>query len=83
MLMPPGMVARSTIKAFFCKHIPKAESIGILHGIPTSTEGDHVLWLDEKVGFTLNEGRLAILRSVLVVRYSPSKSITEGSQFFC
>jgi hypothetical protein len=36
-------------KGLFARHYIKAgEIIGVIDGIPTSTNGEHVLWLDEK-----------------------------------
>ena len=32
---------------FARKHIGAGELIGVLDGAPTSTDGEHVLWLDE------------------------------------
>jgi SET domain-containing protein len=38
-------------KGLFARHHIKAgEIIGIIDGIPTSTNDEHVLWLDEKIG---------------------------------
>ena len=36
---------------FARKHIGAGELIGILDGAPTSTDGEHVLWLDGENGF--------------------------------
>ena len=36
---------------FARKHIGAGELIGVLDGAPTSTDGEHVLWLDEGNGF--------------------------------
>lgn len=36
---------------FALKHIGAGELIGVLDGIPTSTDGEHVLWLDAENGF--------------------------------
>ncbi len=36
---------------FARKNIGAGELIGILDGAPTSTDGEHVLWLDEGNGF--------------------------------
>ena len=35
---------------FARKHIGAGELIGILDGVPTSTDGEHVLWLGEENG---------------------------------
>lgn len=32
---------------FAQKHIDAGKLIGVLKGVPTSTDGEHVLWLDE------------------------------------
>jgi hypothetical protein len=38
-------------KGLFARHHIKAgETIGIIDGIPTSANGEHVLWLDGKTG---------------------------------
>jgi len=37
---------------FARKHIGAGELIGILDGVPTSTCGEHVLWLGEEMEFT-------------------------------
>ena len=36
---------------FSRKHIGAGEIIGVLNGAPTSTDGEHVLWLDAENGF--------------------------------
>jgi len=36
---------------FARKYIGAGELIGVLNGAPTSTDGEHVLWLDEENGF--------------------------------
>ena len=36
---------------FARKHIGAGELIGVLDGAPTSTDGEHLLWLDEENGF--------------------------------
>ena len=36
---------------FARKHIDVGELIGVLDSVPTSTDGEHVLWLDEGNGF--------------------------------
>jgi SET domain-containing protein len=36
---------------FSRKHIGAGELIGILDGVPTSSDGEDVLWLDEENGF--------------------------------
>ena len=36
---------------FARKHIGAGELIGVLDGAPTSSDGEHVLWLDEENGF--------------------------------
>ena len=36
---------------FARKYIGAGELIGILNGVPTSTDGEHVLWLDQENGF--------------------------------
>ena len=36
---------------FARKHISAGEIIGVLDGVPTSKDGEHVLWLDERRGF--------------------------------
>jgi SET domain-containing protein len=39
-------------KGLFAKdHINAGDLIGILDGAPTTADGEHVLWLDEKNGF--------------------------------
>lgn len=39
-------------KGLFAKdHIYAGDLIGILTGVPTTVDGEHVLWLDEKNGF--------------------------------
>ena len=36
---------------FARKYIGAGELIGIINGVPTSTDGEHVLWVDEENGF--------------------------------
>jgi len=36
---------------FARKHIGAGELIGVLDGVPTLKDGEHVLWLDEENGF--------------------------------
>ena len=39
-------------KGLFAKSfIPSGTVIGVVQGSPTTTNGDHVLWIDENVGF--------------------------------
>ena len=33
------------------KYIGAGEIIGVLDGVPTSTDGEHVLWIDEEARF--------------------------------
>lgn len=35
---------------FARKHIGAGERIGVLEGVPTLTDGEHVLWIDENNG---------------------------------
>jgi SET domain-containing protein len=36
---------------FARKYIGAGELIGVLDGVPTSTDGEHVLWIDDENGF--------------------------------
>ena len=36
---------------FARKYIGAGERIGIINGVPTSTDGEHVLWVDDENGF--------------------------------
>ena len=36
---------------FARKYIGADEIIGVLDGVPTSTDGEHVLWVDDENGF--------------------------------